>query len=94
MAHSNSDMNIDEAVSDIRPYQFEPLLGTASVVFNEESSDSDSDIDLEARPTFAKPRSIDKYNLVRRIQLIFFVILFAGMYYMILHFCIFAYELN
>jgi hypothetical protein len=45
MAHSNSDMNIDEAVSDIRPYQFEPLLGTASVVFNEESSDSD--IDLE-----------------------------------------------
>jgi hypothetical protein len=42
MAHSNSDMNIDEAVSDIRP-----LLGTASVVFNEESSDSDSDIDLE-----------------------------------------------
>jgi hypothetical protein len=27
MAHSNSDMNIDEAVSDIRP-----LLGTASVV--------------------------------------------------------------
>jgi hypothetical protein len=31
-------MNIDEAVSDIRPYQFEPLLGTASVVFNEESS--------------------------------------------------------
>ena len=47
MAHSNSDMNIDEAVSDIRPYQFEPLLGTASVVFNEESSDSDSDIDLE-----------------------------------------------
>ena len=47
MAHSNSDMNIDEAVSDICPYQFEPLLGTASVVFNEESSDSDSDIDLE-----------------------------------------------
>jgi hypothetical protein len=45
MAHSNSDMNIDEAVSDIRPYQFEPLLGTASVVFNEDSSDSD--IDLE-----------------------------------------------
>jgi hypothetical protein len=42
MAHSNSDMNIDEAVSDIRP-----LLGTASVVFKEESSDSDSDIDLE-----------------------------------------------
>jgi hypothetical protein len=42
MAHSYSDMNIDEAVSDIRP-----LLGTASVVFNEESSDSDSDIDLE-----------------------------------------------
>jgi|JYMV01.1.fsa_nt_gi hypothetical protein len=40
-------MNIDEAVSDIRPYQFEPLLGTASVVFNEESSDSDSDIDLD-----------------------------------------------
>jgi hypothetical protein len=32
MAHSNRDMNIDEAVSDIRPYQFEPLLGTASVV--------------------------------------------------------------
>jgi hypothetical protein len=47
MAHSNSDMNIDEAVSDIRPYQFEPLLGTAGVVFNEESSDSDSDIDLD-----------------------------------------------
>jgi hypothetical protein len=47
MAHSNSDMNIDEAVSDIRPYQFEPLLGTVGVVFNEESSDSDSDIDLE-----------------------------------------------
>jgi hypothetical protein len=43
MAHSNSDMNIDEAVSDIRPYQFEPLLGTASVVFNEESSDSDTE---------------------------------------------------
>ena len=42
MAHSNSDMNIDEAVSDIRP-----LVGTASVVFSEESSDSDSDIDLE-----------------------------------------------
>ena len=38
-------MNIDEAVSDMRPYQFEPLLGT--VVFNEESSDSDSDIDLD-----------------------------------------------
>jgi hypothetical protein len=32
MANSDSDMNIDEAVSDIRPYQFEPLLGTASVV--------------------------------------------------------------
>jgi endoglucanase Acf2 len=47
MAHSNSDMNIDEAVSDIRPYQFEPLLGTASVVFNKERSDSDSDIDLD-----------------------------------------------
>ena len=47
MAHSNSDMNIEEAVSDIRPYQFEPLLGTASVVFNEESSDSNSDIDLD-----------------------------------------------
>jgi hypothetical protein len=45
MAHSNSDVNIDEAVSDIRPYQFEPLLGTASVVFHEDSSDSD--IDLE-----------------------------------------------
>jgi hypothetical protein len=29
-----------------------------------------------------------EYNLVRRIQLIFFVILFAGMYYMILLFCI------
>jgi hypothetical protein len=28
---------------------FEPLLGTASVVFNEESSDSDSDIDLDLR---------------------------------------------
>ena len=90
MAHSNSDMNIDEAVSDIRPYQFEPLLGTASVVFNEESSDSDSDIDLDQQITFAKPRSIDKYNLVRRIQLIFFVILFAGMYYMILLFLHFA----
>ena len=48
MANSDSDMNIDEAVSDLRPYQFEPLLGTASVVFNEERSDSDSDIDLEA----------------------------------------------
>ena len=48
MANSDRDMNIDEAVSDLRPYQFEPLLGTASVVFNEESSDSDSDIDLEA----------------------------------------------
>ena len=47
MANSDSDMNIDEAVSDIRPYQFEPLLGTASVVFNEESSASDSDIDLD-----------------------------------------------
>ena len=31
MAHSDSDMNIDEAVSDIRLYQFEPFLGTASV---------------------------------------------------------------
>jgi hypothetical protein len=41
MANSDIDMNIDEAVSVIRPYQFEPLLGTASVVFNEESSDSD-----------------------------------------------------
>ena len=40
-------MNIDEAVSDIRPYQFEPLMGTASVVFSEESSDSDSDIDQD-----------------------------------------------
>ena len=40
LAHSNGDMNIDEAVSDIRPYRLEPLLGTASV-FNEESSDSD-----------------------------------------------------
>jgi hypothetical protein len=39
--------NIDEAVSDIRPYQLEPLLNTASVVFNEESSDSDYDIDLD-----------------------------------------------
>ena len=48
MANSDSNMNIDEAVSDLRPYQFEPLLGTASVVFNEERSDSDSDIDLEA----------------------------------------------
>ena len=48
MGNSDSDMNIDEAVSDLLPYQFEPLLGTASVVFNEESSDSDSDIDLEA----------------------------------------------
>jgi hypothetical protein len=47
MANSDSDMNIDEAVSDLRPYQFEPLLGTASDVFNEESSDSDSDTDLE-----------------------------------------------
>jgi hypothetical protein len=47
MAHSNSDINIDEAVSDIRPYQFEPLMGTASVVFSEESSDSDSDIDQD-----------------------------------------------
>lgn len=47
MAHSDSDMNIDEDVSDIRPYQFEPLLGTASVVFNEESSDTDSDIDQQ-----------------------------------------------
>ena len=46
MANSESDMDIDEAVSDIRPYQFEPVLGTASVVFNEESSNSDSDIDL------------------------------------------------
>ena len=47
MAHSNRDMNIDEAVSDIHPYQFEPLLGTASVAFNEESSDYDSDIDQD-----------------------------------------------
>ena len=47
MAHKNSNMNIDEAVSDIRPYQFEPLLDTAIVVFNEESSDSDSDIDRD-----------------------------------------------
>jgi hypothetical protein len=28
MANSDSDMNIDEAVSDLRPYQFEPLLGS------------------------------------------------------------------
>jgi hypothetical protein len=47
MANSDSDMNIDEAVSDLRPYKFEPLLGTASVVFNEENSDSDSNTDLE-----------------------------------------------
>ena len=47
MANSDSNMNIDEAVSDLRPYQLEPLLGTASFVFNEESSDSDSDIDLD-----------------------------------------------
>ena len=55
-AHSNSDMNIDEAVSDIRPYQFEPLLGTASVVFNEESSDSDSDIDLDQQGNIRKTK--------------------------------------
>jgi hypothetical protein len=47
MVNSDSDMDIDEAVSGIRPYQFEPLVGTASVVFNKESSDSDSDIDLD-----------------------------------------------
>ena len=39
--------NIDEDVSDIHPYQFEPLLGTAGVVFNEESSDTDSDIEQQ-----------------------------------------------
>jgi hypothetical protein len=47
MANSDSDMNIDEAVSDIRRYQFGPFWGTVSVVFSEESSDSDSVIDLD-----------------------------------------------
>jgi hypothetical protein len=66
-SHSNSDMNIDEAVSDIRPYQFEPLFGTASVVFNEESSDSDSDIDLESRPQESEVLSIIRYRGTSKI---------------------------
>ena len=34
MANSDSDMNIDEAVSDIRPYQFEPLCWALPVLFS------------------------------------------------------------